>query len=276
MSRLLLALALLPCLARAESCRFSGSTSQNGQVSVRADTARTDGLTTVAVTLEFTIHALMTDYRYLGEEITTWSSGGGRGPDLQSIAVNQRNLANGDIKRQQWDVFTRHGAQLDAFRVQAKSLTEFRQRHPGFVAHWSPASFGQPWLGDYRGANPERRPDLDVPAAGARTPLALAFYWSRFLPQAGGRVTLVLPSFKQNKTADLLFAPATAGDGWSRWSTQIHHPRLETSPASLAAAWVSPDHYLLQLGFDIHTSWASGQVTLRGEGCEGIQIRPVE
>ena len=269
MSRLLLALALLPCVARAETCRFTGTTSQDGHLSVQATTTQADGLTTVGVTLEFTIHAWMTDYRYLGQEITTW-----RGPELQSLAVNQRSLADGDIKRQQWDVFTRNGPRLDAYRVQSKYLVDFRQHHPGFVSHWPPASFGQPWLDDYRRATPERRPDLDLPAAGARTPLAFAFYWSRFLPQDGTRVALVLPSFKQNKVSILDLAPATPGDGWLRWSTELHHPGLETSPASLAAAWVSPDHYLLQLGFDIHTSWVSGRALLRAEGCQGIQIRP--
>ncbi len=267
--RLLLALAILPGLARAETCRFSGVTTQGGRLSVLATTTQADGLTTVDATVEFTIHAWMGDYRYLGQELTVW-----RGPELQSIAVNQRSLAGGDIKRQQWDVFTRSGARLEAYRVQAKYLADFRQRHPGFVAHWPLASFGQAWLADYRHASPVRRPDLDLPAAGTRTPLAFAFYWSRFLPPAGGRVTLVLPSFKQNKSTDLVLASATPGEGWLRWSTELHHPALESSPASLAAAWVSPDHYLLQLGLDIHTDWASGRATLRAEGCQGVQVRP--
>ena len=225
MSRLLLALALLPCIARAETCRFTGTTSQNGHLSVQATTTQADGLTTVGVTLEFTIHAWMTDYRYLGQEITTW-----RGPELQSLAVNQRSLADGDIKRQQWDVFTRNGPHLDAFRVQSKYLTDFRQHHPGFVAHWPPATFGQPWLDDYRRATPERRPDLDLPAAGARTPLAFAFFWSRFLPQAGARIALVLPSFKQNKVSTLELAPRHAG----RWLAPLVDRVASPRPGNLA------------------------------------------
>ena len=262
-------LVLAPAVAGAETCRFAGTTSQNGHLAVQTTTAQAAGLTTVGVTVEFTIHAWMTDYRYLGQEITTW-----RGTELQSIALNQRSLADGDIKRQQWDVFTRAGPRLDAYRVQAKHLADFRQRHPGFVAHWPPANFAQPWLDDYRRAGAERRPDLDLPAAGARTPLAFAFYWSRFLPPAGTRVAVVLPSFKQNKVTTLDLAAAVQGEGWLRWSTELHHPSLEASPASLAAAWVSPDHYLLQLGVDLHTSWASGRAMLRAEGCEGIQIMP--
>ena len=269
MPRLLLAVALLPCIAQAETCRFTGTTTQDGRLSVQATTTQADGVATIAVTLEFTIHAFMTDYRYLGQEITNW-----RGSELQSAAINQRYLAGGGITRQQWDLFTRNGPRLEAYRIQAKYLADFRQRHPGFVQHWSPASFGQPWLDDYRRGSPERRPDLDLPAGGVRTPLAFAFYWSRFLPQAGARVALVLPSFKQNKTTDLQLGPSTPGDGWFRWSTELHHPSLETSPASLAAAWVSPEHYLLQLGLDIHTSWASGRAMLRADGCQGIQISP--
>lgn len=265
---LLIAL-VLPTLAHAETCRFTGTTSQNGHLAARTETREADGLTTIDVTLDFTIHAWMTDYRYLAQEITTW-----RGRDLLSIAMNQRSLADGDIKRQQWDVFTREGSILAAHRVQAKYLADFRQRHPGFVAHWSPDTFGQPWLADYHRANPERRPDLDLPATGARTPLAFAFYWARFLPPTGTPITLVLPSLKQNKTTALRLGPAIAGEGWQRWSSELHHPGLETSPASIAAAWVSPDHYLLQLGFDIHTDWASGTANFRTQGCQGVQITP--
>ncbi len=167
---------------------------------------------------------------------------------------------------------------LLASRVQSKSLSEFRRRHPAFAGHWEPGRFGEPWLPDYPAAQPERRPDLDLPrtaiASDLRSPLAFAFYWSRFLAPAGGPVSIVLPSFKHNKTIMLQLSPASAGDGWSRWSTPLHHPGLEATPASLAVAWVSPEHYLLQLGLDVHTDWASGQATLRAQGCQGVLINP--
>ena len=263
---LFLALALTP--AHAETCRFTGTTTQDGHLTIQTDAHEANGLTTLDVTLEFTIHAWMVDYRYLAQEITTW-----RGAALQSIALNQRSLADGDIKRQQWDLFTRNGPTLEAARVQAKYLDDFRKLHPAFVPHWSPATFGTPWLSDYPRANPVRRPDLDLPAA-ATPPLAFAFYWSRFLPPAGRSVSLILPSLKQNKTVPLALGPATQGEGWLRWSTPLRHPALTSSPASIAAAWVSPDHYLLQLAVDIHTDWASGQATIRTDGCRGIQITP--
>ena len=274
MIRTVASLLLVSLSAHAETCRFSGTTSHNGRLAVRADTTQVDDLLTLDITVEFTIHAWMTDYRYLSQEITTWSVGSGRSPALQSVAVNQRSLADGNVKRQQWDVFTRNGPQLEGRRVQAKYLADFQQHHPGFAPHWPPASFGQPWLADFRHAGAERRPDLDLPAAGVNTPLAFAFYWSRFLPSGGGPLSIILPGFKRNQQFWLSLGPATAGDGWQRWSTPLQHPALETRPASLAVAWVSPAHYLLQLGFDIHTVWAAGQALLRTDGCQGVQISP--
>lgn len=223
------------------------------------------------VTVAFGIATWLAELRYLGEEISAW-----RGGELQSLAVNQRTIVDGRIKRQQWDVFARNRLRLEAYRVQAKRLADFRRRHPGFVQHWAPASFGQPWLQDYRAAAPERRPDLDLPAADARTrsPLALAFYWSRFLPPGGGDTPVVLPGFKRDAQTELRFSPAVPGAGWLRWSAPMRHPGLESAPASLAAAWVSPQNYLLQLGFEVHAPLASGQALIRAEGCQGVQIRP--
>jgi hypothetical protein len=263
--------ALLPAFAHAEVCRFSGTTSHDGRVGVRTETMQAGGLTTVDVTVAFDISAWLSDVRYLGEEISAW-----RGGELESLAVNQRTIVGGSIKRQQWDVFTRNGARLEAYRVQAKRLADFRARHPGFVQHWAPASFGQPWLQDYRAAKPERRPDLDLPASDAQTrsPLALAFYWSRFLPPGGGVAPVILPGFKRDKESDIRFGPAVAGQGWLRWSAPMRHPGLESSPVSLAAAWISPQDYLLQLGFEVHAPLASGQALIRTEGCQGVQIRP--
>ncbi len=263
--------ALLPAASHAEVCRFTGTTSHDGHLQARVETTEAGGLTTIDATVSFAVSTWMSDFRYLGQEISTW-----RGGVLQSVAVNQRTLADDSVKRQQWDVFTRASDRLEGHRVQATRLIDFQQRYPSFVQHWAPTSFGQPWLADYHLAAAERRPDLDLPAAGAitRTPLAFAFYWSRFLPPEGEAATMVLPGFKHDVSTKLQVGPAVAGDGWRRWSTPLHHPGLESSPASLAAAWVSPQNYLLQLGFDVHTTWVSGQAILRPDGCQGIQIRP--
>lgn len=274
MIRLVAAFLLVSLSTHAETCRFSGTTSYDGRLAVRANTTQADGILTLDVTIEFTVHAWMTDYRYLGQEISTWTVGEGRSAALRSVAVNQRSLASGNVKRQQWDVFSRNGLWLEGYRIQAKSLDDFQKRYPGFAQHWSPASFGQSWLPDFRRIGAERRPDLDLPATDVQTPLAFAFYWSRFLSPSGSRVSLVLPSFKRDKQVSIGVGSAVAGGGWNRWSTTLRHPALETRPASLAAVWVSPDHRLLQLTFDIQTSWVAGQATLRAEGCEDIQISP--
>ncbi len=264
-------LLLSPALARAEICRFAGNTSHDGRVAVRTETTEAGDTTTVDVQVSFAIDSWLGDVRYFGEEATSWRAGA-----VQSIAVNQRTVVDGSIKRQQWDVFLRNGDRLEAYRVQAKRLADFQARHPGFVRHWALSSFGQPWLSDYRAAPPERRPDLDLPAsaAGLRTPLSLAFYWSRFLRPGGGNADVVLPGFKRDKDTDIRFGPAVPGEGWLRWSAPMVHPGLESRPPSLAAAWVSPQGYLLQLGLEVHTTWASGQALIRAQGCQGVQIRP--
>ena len=254
MIRLVTALLLMSSATHAETCRYTGTTSYDGRLAVTADATQLDGLLTLDVTVEFTVHAWMIDYRYLGQEISTWSVGKGRSGALQSVAVNQRSLVDGNIKRQQWDVFTRNGPRLEGYRIQAKYLDDLQQRYPGFVRHWAPASFGQSWLPDFPRAGAERRPDLDLPASDVQTPLAFAFFWTRFLPLDGGRASLVLPSFKRDKEVSISVGPAIAGGGWNRWSTTLRHPALETRPASNAAVWISPDHRLLQIGFDIQTS----------------------
>lgn len=273
MIRLVSVLLLVSLPAHAETCRHTGATSHDGRLAVRTDTARAGDLLTIDVTVEFTVHAWMTDYRYLGQEITIWSVGEGQRAALRSVAANQRSLADGRVKRQQWDVFIRNGAWLGAYRAGAKSLADFQQHHPGFVSHWPPGRFGQPWLADFPRAGAARRPDLDLPAAGdVQAPLALAFYWSRFLPPGGGAALVVLPGFKRDKQVPVSFGPATSNTGWQRWSTTLVHPALASRPASIATAWVSPDHHLLQLGLDIHMGWAAGQAVLHAEGCQGVQI----
>lgn len=265
-------LLLAPTLARAELCSYAGTTSRGGRVTVQTKVQQdAAGPITVDVALRFQIEAWFSNVEVLWEEISTW-----RGGELQSLGVNGRTVIDGGARKQQWDVFLRDGAALRAFRVQARRLVDFRQRHPGFVRHWDPAEFGQPWLQDYMAASAERRPDLDLPAAspGLRTPLALAFYWSRFLPGGGGMAPVFLPGFKHDARTELAFGPATQGAGWRRWESPLRHPGLERRPVSIASAWVSPENYLLQLGFDVHASLASGQALIHAKGCQGVQIRP--
>ncbi len=75
MIRLVAALPLVSLAAHAKTCCLTGTTSYDGRLAVQFDTTQVDGLLTLDVTVEFTAHAWMTDYRCLGQEITTWSVG---------------------------------------------------------------------------------------------------------------------------------------------------------------------------------------------------------
>ena len=259
-----------PSPAAAESCQFAGSTSQDGRVSVSANVTAVGSVVTVDVTVSFTATAWMTQVRYLSQEISQW-----RGGELLSVAVNNRTQIGGRITRQQWDVFAQGPRGLEAHRVQAGAPADFRRRHPGFVQHWDVQDFGKPWLPDYAAAAAERRPDLDPPPARSlRPPLALAFYWSRWLAPGGGAAPVFLPGFKRNARADLAWGPAAAGEGWRRWQAALQHPALAGAAPSTATAWVSPDGYLLQLAFDVHAQQGAGQALLRAQGCQGVQVPP--
>jgi hypothetical protein len=266
-------LLMLAPAAHAEVCRFAGTTSRGGQIAVKTDIGARGDEIAVDVTVSFKVHAWFSDITYLGQEISTWRDG-----ELRSLATNTRTVVDGAAKKQQWDVFVRDGAGLHAYRVQAKQLADFQQRHPGFVRHWDPASFGQPWLQDYPAASPERRPDLDLPRSaltpGLRSPLALAFFWSRFLAPVGGGAPVFLPGFKRNALTELAWGAPAQGAGWRRWQSGLQHPGLDRSPPSVAAVWVSPDGYLLQLGAEVHAALGSGQALLRAEGCQGVRIAP--
>ena len=249
----LLALSLAPAGA-AEVCRYAGATSHSGRVAVRAEASEARGLLTLDVTARLDAKYLwFWTVQYLAEEISTWRAG-----ELQSVAVNNRTIINGRPSRQQWDVLTRGPDGLVASRVQSRSLPEFRRRHPAFAGHWDPSQFGQPWLPDYPAAQPERRPDLDLAQSAmplrTRTPYALAFYWSRWLPEAGGTVPVFMPGWKRDARLDAQVAPAGPG----RWRMTLRHPGLGAAPSS-AEAVVSADHQLQRLSFDVRAAAGSGQ-----------------
>ncbi len=262
--------AALWCLSgarAAEVCLYNGRTNHSGRVAVRTEVAEANGVTTVDVAARLEAEPWwFWSVQYLAEEISTWRAG-----ELQSAAVNNRYSVNGRVKRQQWDVFTRGPDGLVASRVQSKTLSEFQRRHPAFVAHWAPDAFGQAWLPDYPAAGPERRPDLDLSGAAmpsrVRTPYALAFYWSRFLPAAGGAVPVLqvpvfLPGWKRDARLDALVTQSGAG----RWRMALRHPALDG--ASWAEATVSADHRLLRLSFDVHASAGNGQGWVDLAGCQ--------
>ncbi len=269
-----LCLTLLAAVAHAgELCRFEGDTDHAGHVTARVDvTPGPDGGRTVDVQLDLraTVWWVL-EVRYLVEEVSTW-----RGGVLREVAVNTRSLSGGRVVRQSWDDFRRDGDTLSARRVQARTLAQLRQRHPAFVAHWDPAAFGAPWLGEYDAAGPERRPDLDLGAAdpATRTPLAMAFYWTRWLPDRPGPVPVVLPGFKRDSTLTLAPVAEAPGAGAPpatsrQWQVGLRHPALDQAAASQAEAWVAADHRLLGLAFELHAPAGSARGTIRAAGCSG-------
>lgn len=271
-SRLRLCLAvtfLFACNAHgAEICRFVGRTDYDGRLSVTAiDRHAADGTVTVDVLGAFQgapwpfVHV-----RYLEEELSRWRSG-----ELQSVAVNTRYLIDGHIVRQLWDDYRADGHGLTAYRLEG-SKAQIQRKHPGFIRHWDPATFGEPWLQDFRSAHPDRRQDLDLPASSMRpdprVPLALAFYWSRWPPPGAQTVAVFLPGFKKDKTADLTVQPdGPPGDGWHQWRITVRYPGLSMSDPSTATAQISTDGHLLQLSGRVVTRNRLARGEIRLQGC---------
>jgi hypothetical protein len=252
-----------------EVCRFAGLTSYGGRLAVLADAAIVDGAVSVDVRLQLDANPMLFVHtHYLMQEISVWQAGG-----LARLAVNSRYRVNTHLVRQQWDVFERGSDGLEAYRVQGKTFAEFRRRHPGFAQHWDPVMFGLPWLDDFPRAGAERRPDLDLggASAGLRSPLALAFYWSRRLPPAGGFVPVFLPGFKTEKRADLAIASASALPGAGQVVRQalLRHPALSGTAPSTVMAWLSADRHLLQLAFDVHGAGRHARGLIDQQGCTG-------
>ena len=258
-----------------EVCRFAGTTDYDGHVAVTTDVAATGGRTRVDVALTFEATAMLWRHlHYLIEEVSTWRAG-----EMESVAVNTRYLVGDHIVRQQWDDFQRDTGGLQARRVQAKTLADLRRRHPNFVRHWYPATFGRRWLDDYEFASPERRPDLDLKAlplpSGLRSPLAMAFYWVRWLPHDGQHVPIFLPGFKADRVVEVPIAAARL-TGSMRWEAPLRYPVLSEKPVSVARAWTSADSHLLQLEFELHEPRGSAQGQLHQEGCEGVPVVPAD
>ena len=258
-----------------EVCRFEGTGNHAGRMAVRVEATTANGQTVVDATLSLRATALwFFNVQYLTEEISTWRDG-----ELQSVAANTRTLSDGRPVRQQWDLFTRGSGGLEGWRVQARTLAEFRRKHPGFVRHWDPVSFGSTWLADYAAAGPQRRPDLDLPSAsvlpGLRTPLAMAFYWTRWVPSGGQTAPVFLPGFKRDALADLAVTPSGAPNAaWQLWRVALRHPALGAGNPSEAEAWVSTDRHLLQLAFDVHARQGVARGTVRALGCQGVPSVP--
>lgn len=254
-----------------ETCRYSGDGSYSSRIVVETRATTRNGETTVDATAAVSARAFgLIDWQYLYQEIGTWRDG-----ELRSVAVNHRYSLAGRIRRQQWDMFNRTPDGMSAWRVQGKTLDDFQARHPGFVRHWEPATFGAPWRDDYAQSSPERRADLDLPRAemtsGLGTPLLLGFYWIRFAGDAGRTVPVFLPGFKRDARVDVNVASVGVDPGGLlHLRSSLRHPQLSASEPSIGDAWVAADHRLLRVTFDGHGKHGAAHGELRLEGCQGI------
>jgi hypothetical protein len=253
-----------------ETCHYTGSTSHSGQVTVQTKAATANNETTIDVAVWLSARSFgLIDWGYLYQEISTWRDG-----ELRSVAVNHRYSVFGSIRRQQWDLFNRTADGMAAYRVQAKTLADFRSKHPGFVNHWEPATFGRPWLPDYAAAAPERRADLDLPRSamppGLGTPLALAFHWVRWAGQDRKTIPVFLPGFKKNARTDVqVDTVGVEANGLLHLRSAVRHPQLSETEVSTGDAWVSSDHHLVRVTFDAHGDRGTAQGELHLEGCQG-------
>jgi len=257
----------------AEVCHFTGASDYDGHVAVTTDVAAADSITRVDVAGTFEATTMFwLHIRYLIEEVSTWRNG-----ELETVAVNSRYLVGDHIVRQQWDYFDRGADGLQAHRVQGKTFADFRRDHPGFAQHWDPATFGQAWLHDYHLASPKRRTDLDLkdlpPPSGLRSPLAMAFYWVRWLPRGNQDVPVFLPGFKSERLLHLKIEAASSSDG-TVLRAPLRYSAFSETPVSIATARTSPDGHLLQLAFEVHGSRGSGRGLILQDGCDGTPMAP--
>ena len=259
----------------AEVCRFAGATEPAGHIAVTADIASTSGTTRVDVAVNFeTTSVFWVHIRYLVEEVSIWRAG-----ELETVGVNTRYLVGDHIVRQLWDLFRRERDAMRAYRVQGKTLVDFRRRHPDFLRHWDPSTFSQPWLDDYPSASPERSPDLDLMNSPLPpklfSPLALAFYWVRWLPPGENDVSVFLPGFKANKMVNMRLTAGT-WTGGTVWGAPLRFPALSKTPMSTATAWMSFDGRLLQLAGELHEPRGTASGLIMQEGCEGPPVVPLK
>lgn len=264
----MLALGLSSTAYAGELCRYAGRTDYDGTAAITAEVDETPAGTRVDVVAEFRAYPfLFVHVRYLMDEVSVWKAG-----ELQSVSVNSRYLLGSRVVRQTWDDFRPGPDGMEGRRVQAKTLTDFRRRHPGFVSHWDPETFGKPWVEDYDMAQPERRTDLDLAgtslSAGLRTPLAAAFYWVRFVPAGTGAADVFMPGWKKQRLLHVSIADTAVADGRMLNATSKFDAQ-GTDADSRGTAWISPDGRLLRLAGEVHGGWRSARGMIELVGCEG-------
>lgn len=253
----------------AETCRFAGNTDFAGHAEVTTTAAAQGGLLRVQILARFDGRWLaVLHIRHFLEETSVWHDG-----QLQSVAVNTRDMLNDRPTRQQWDIFQRTPQGFQAHRIEGKSAAEFGRKFPLFAAHWSPASFGESWERDFWRAGAERRVDLDLAANGLSprlmTPLALAFYWLPHLSRADQTLPVFLPGFKHDKVVPVALEDTAALGGGTLWQAAVRYPGLSDNDPSVVRGLVGADGQIKQLAVRVHRSGQSAQGSLAALGCSG-------
>ena len=252
---ILTALTLLAATARAETCHYTGASTYNGHLTAIVITTTTNGIKTIdaRIQLDATPWHLW-PVRFLIQEKSTWIN-----EVLQSVAINGRQSSNGTYRRQYWDLFLPTPEGLQAYRIQVKREADLQSRHPAFAHYWSPSTFAQPWEQTFQTANPDRRPDLDLPTAqkpfNLQTPLALALYTAR-QPLPGPTTQLFLPGWK----ADRRLTPTITHTAQTTRVT-VNHPNL--SPTSYIDSTPNPHTLHTQL----ETPYGTAEATLTQTIC---------
>jgi len=253
-----------------ETCRYTGATSYDGQIRLETIAATANGETTVDVRTWVSAKSFgFVGWRYWLEEISVWRDG-----EVRSIAVNNRYAFAGRVIRQSWDVFDAGPDGLAARRLEGKTAAEFSERHPGFASHWDPDAFGMPWVADYANGGADRRSDLDLAKSamppGFGPPLALAFYWSRWVGPDGQKAAVFLPGFKRDSRADIsVVSVGVEGDGTRHFRSALRHPQLSQTEASSGDAWIAADHRLTRVTFDAHGADGSAHGDVHLDSCLG-------
>lgn len=251
---LVLAALIAQAPANAATCNYTGTSSYNGQIAATVtDTETASGLViNVLLRLDATPWHLW-PVQFLIQEQSTY-----RNNTLQSVAVNGRWTSNGTIRRQYWDLLTPGPAGFEAYRIQVKRQSDLQRRNVPFAQYWNPTTFAQPWEQTFTQSTPDRRPDLDLPTnqrvPGLKTPLALAFYWSRQpLPRT---IPIFLPGWKHD--ARLTGTLAQSGP---KTRLTVAYPALE--PTSYIEAAQNPHTLHLQA----ETTAGNGEATLTQTKC---------
>jgi hypothetical protein len=110
---------------------------------------------------------------------------------------------------------------------------------------------------------------------GVGPPLALAFYWSRWIGPDGQKVAVFLPGFKRDSRADIsVVSLGIDGDGTRHFRSTVRHPQLSRDEASVGDAWIAADHRLTRVTFDAHGASGNAQGDVRLERCQGDAAAP--